>query len=458
MLLGLDQEKLALSTEQQQLLRRIDLEGWLLSQSNPVAQRLTGRSETPWTEQDIRDLVRDVLAAFSATSAPVGPPPDADPIGVDDPHIEVSGPASAVQIVQILGKIIEAVNEGKEAPLPSVGSVSIPRYPVNPFRRDVVTALGRVKQWRKLLPSAITNMGPKESPSRGLVLLSAVLYGGIFDTELLWAVARALRAAPGTLGLANQHLYLQISVAWREMQDFTRRTWYPDPLTATLIARLAPGQTEGSDEGKDLRAKSRLLWNEVIGALRSAGVDKAHEPESLRAFFDDLRVASQLQMPSLLAAYAAHDIRSQGLPGRTLERIYSLRPAQPVLEDASAQATSWQQPGDKREVDSPEENPSEAERDWKKTLSKVLGQKELRDARKLFDQSLKDGPSNRSATTRLILEFTEDLLSRETGKKQQQMSTVRPLVPQRDPSYWRCPLTAIGRGSDCPLSGLIGAP
>lgn len=224
MLLGLDKETLALSTEQQQLLRRIDFEGWLSGQSNPVAQRLTARSDTPWTEQDIRALERDVLSAFSAATAPVGPPPDADPIGVGDPHSEVSGPACAVQIGQILGKIIAATNKVLEAPLPSVGSVSRPRYPVNPFRRDVVTALGRVKCWRKLIPSAITKMGPEESPSRGLVLLSAALYGGIFDTDLLVAVARALGTAPVTLGLANQHLYLQISVAWRGMQDFTRRT------------------------------------------------------------------------------------------------------------------------------------------------------------------------------------------------------------------------------------------
>jgi integrase len=427
MLLGLDQETLALSTEQQQLLRRIDLEGWLSRQSNPVAQRLTARSDTPWTEQDICDLVGDVLAAFSAATAPVGPPPNADPIGVGDPHSEVSGPACAVQIGQILGKIIAATNEAREAPLPSVGSVSRPRYPVNPFRRDVVTALGRAKFWRKLLPSAITKMGPEEAPSRGLVLLSAALYGGIFDTELLVAVARALGAAPVTLGLGNQHLYLQISVAWRGMQDFTRRTWYPDPLTATLIARLAPGQPQGSEEDKDLKANNRL-WNEVIGALRSAGVDKAHEPDSLSAFFADLRVASQLQMPSLLAAYAAHGIRSQGLPARTLERIYSVRPAQPILVDASEQAKSRQQPEDKKVVDSLGENPSEEELDWQKPLRKVLGQKDLRDARTLFDKLLKDEAPNRSATTRLILEFTEDLLSPETGKKKLRMSTVRPWV------------------------------
>jgi integrase len=426
MLLGLDQETLALSTEQQQLLQRIDLEGWLSRQSNPVAQRLTARSDTPWTEQDICDLVRDVLA-FSAATAPVGPPPNADPIGVGDPHSEVSGPACAVQIGQILGKIVAATNEAREAPLPSVGPVSGPRYPVNPFRRDVVTALGRVKFWRKLLPSAITKMGPDKVPSRGLVLLSAALYGGIFDAELLVAVARALGAAPVTLGLANQHLYLQISVAWRGMQDFTRRTWYPDPLTATLIARLAPGQPQGSEEDKDLK-KSNRLWNEVIGALQSAGVGKAHEPDSLSAFFADLRVASQLQMPSLLAAYAAHDVRSQGLPARTLERIYSVRPAQPILVDASEPAKSRQQPEDKKVVDSLGENPSEEELDWQKSLRKVLGQKDLRDARRLFDKLLKDEPPNRSATTRLILEFTEDLLSPGTGKKQLRMSTVRPWV------------------------------
>jgi integrase len=426
MLLGLNQETLALSTEQEQLLRRIDLEGWLLRQSNPVAQRLTARIDTPWTEQDIRDLEMDVLVAFSAATAPVGPPPNAD-----DPHIAVSGPACAAQIFEILGKIIAAKNEAleaNEAPLPPMASLLTLRHPKNPFRRDVVTALGRVRYWRKMLSSAVTKMGPTESPSMGLVLLSAALYGGIFNTELLWAVARALGEAPGTLGLANQHLYIQISVAWRGMQDFTRRTWYPDPLTATLIARLPPGQPAASEEGKNLRAKIRVLRNEVLGALRSAGVDKAHEPRSLFAFLVDLRIASQSQMPSLLAAYAAHDIRAQGLPARTLERIYSVRPAEPVLEDAPVQATSRREPKSKRGLDSPGENPSEVELDWRRPHSKVLREKELHDARNLFDQLFKDEPPNRSATTRLILEFTEDQLTLKTGKRQLRMTTIRPRV------------------------------
>jgi hypothetical protein len=250
--------------------------------------------------------------------------------------IEVSGRERAVRIVQILGKIIEARNSAEHLSLPSTGNVLTPRYYTNPFRRDVVTAQARVRVWRGQLAAAIKKVGPEEPPSRGLVLLSAALYGGIFDTDLLVAVARALGELPSTLGLANQRPYLQISVAWRKMQDLTRRTWYPDPLTATLISRIRAGQPEFG-EGKNLRYNDVLL-DEMIAALRSGRIDSANEPKSLETFFTDLRVVCQLDMPSLLAAYAAHDIRSQGLPASTLERIYSVRPAQPVSPDTSKQA------------------------------------------------------------------------------------------------------------------------
>jgi hypothetical protein len=120
------------------------------------------------------------------------------------------------------------------------------------------------------------------------------------------AVARALTAAPGTLGLANQGFYLHISVAWRGVQDFTRRTWYPDPLTAALIVRLASGQLSGSKEGEDLRANNRL-WLEILDALRSAGVDKADEPETLSAFFADsagcFSVADAVSLGSVCGAW-----------------------------------------------------------------------------------------------------------------------------------------------------------
>jgi integrase len=426
-MLGLELEKLALSPKQEQLLRRVDLEAWLLRQSNPVAQRLTERIATPWTDQDVRELERDALIAFSAASAPIGPLPSTEPGKVEDPKIAFGSGECAEYVVQILRKIIAAKNEEQGTSLPNVGLVSTLRYPVNPFRRDVVAALARVRLWRQRLPTAI-RVSQNQSPGRGLVLLSAALYGGIFDLDLLVAVARALSAAPGTLGLANQRLYLQISVAWRGVQDFTRRTWYPDPLTAALIVRLASGQLPGSEEGEDLRASNRL-WREILDALRSADVDKADEPETLSEFLADLRVTSQLQMPSLLAAYAAHGIRAQGLPAKTLERIYSVRPGEPIAVDVPDSAKMRKQPEGKRVLASLEGNQPEVEPDWQRRLRKLLGQKTPGDARRLLGELLKAPQSPEySATTRLILEFTEYMLSPERGKKRLTMRTVRPRV------------------------------
>jgi hypothetical protein len=147
------------------------------------------------------------------------------------------------------------------------------------------------------------------------------------------------------------------------MPDFTRRNWYPDPLTATLIARLPPDQPDCCDHGKKSNVK-HLLWREMIGALRSSGLRKGDEPESLSEFLADLRIASQVKMPSLLAAYAAHGIRSQGLPAKTLRRIYTVRAAEPV----PIVGESRPQPEDERVLDSWDECPREVEPGLEKAL------------------------------------------------------------------------------------------
>ena len=417
-LLGLDFETLALSAEQVRLVTEVDLELWLVRHWNPVAQRLTGRTAADWDEKDIRELVRDALVYFSGAAAPVRPPLNAEP--PENRDIEVSGRERAVRIVQILGKIIEARNSAEHLSLPSTGNVLTPRYYTNPFRRDVVTAQARVRVWRGQLAVAIKKVGPEEPPSRGLVLLSAALYGGIFDTDLLVAVARALGELPSTLGLANQRPYLQISVAWRKMRDLTRRTWYPDPLTATLISRIRAGQPEFG-EGKNLRYNDVLL-DEMIAALRSGRIDSANEPKSLETFFTDLRVVCQLDMPSLLAAYAAHDIRSQGLPASTLERIYSVRPAQPVSPDTSKQAQHRRELEDKKVLESLADNPPNQELEWEIQLRKVLAQQDRGDALNILNKLRRDEFPQGSARS-LICEFTRDLIS-----KQMEMTTVRPWV------------------------------
>ena len=91
--------------------------------------------------------VRDAFRDFAGAAAPIGPPSNADPLG--NQNTEVTGWERAVQIVQILGKIIAAKNAAEHSSTPSTGNASTPRYYINPFRGDVVIRRQRAfDQWK----------------------------------------------------------------------------------------------------------------------------------------------------------------------------------------------------------------------------------------------------------------------------------------------------------------------
>ncbi len=430
MFLGLNMEEFALSVEQQSLLQEVDLAGWLLKQSNPVAQRITGRTDAAWSKEDVRGLVKDVLVNFSATGISSFEPPFHAEGDADDHHQRVAAAVShsGVQIVQILAKVIAVNNSTLKTSLPGMGIVSTPRYPTNPFRGDLATALHRVHVWRKQLPRLVAKMKSEEAVSPGVVLASAALYGGAFDADILVAIAQALEDLPETLGLASQYLYVHLSVAWRGVQHYTRRTWFPDLLTATLIARLPqPCDQKSREDSHGPRAKVRL-WEAIRLALRAAGVDQSHQPTSLSSFLADIRIVSQLTMPSLVASYAAQNIRPQGLPIRTLERIYSMRPGRPEIDHGFPRLVDHSAREATEQLQALQRNPQELEPEWQKRLRKVLRQRKPWEARRAFAQLLSEDIGPHTETKSLILAFTAYLLNAEKGHKQLRVGTINTLV------------------------------
>jgi hypothetical protein len=163
----------------------------------------------------------------------------------------------------------------------------------------------------------------------------------------------------------------------------------------------------------------------MINVFQAAGIRASDEPESLDNFVKYLRVASQVRMPSLLAAYAAHSIRSEGLPARALKRIYSVRPAEsiPVVTE-----TREQEPYAST-IDSLDEYPQEVEPDLERAIRKVLHQKTIQEALSAVRNVGKDKSFKQSLTSDLILQFTADLLCRKIRGKPMQMGTVRKWVP-----------------------------
>ncbi|MDR3739873.1 MAG: hypothetical protein P4L40_12745, partial [Terracidiphilus sp.] len=131
-------------------------------------------------------------------------------------------------------------------------------------------------------------------------------------------------------------------------------------------------------------------------------------------------------MPSLLAAYAAHGIRSEGLPARVLSRIHSVR----LAESIPAVIETSQQPKDESDIESLDDNPQEVEPALETALRKVLKQNTPQEALRVLHDIGRDESLPPAAKSSLILEFAADLLSRSGRTKPMQMGTLRAWVPK----------------------------
>jgi hypothetical protein len=210
--------------------------------------------------------------------------------------------------------------------------------PKNPFHLNVPRMLRGFAAWKALLTTwlkqrvKVRQAGPQEDtgPTIEMLLVSAVLYGGLHNMASLVALIRAIPELSARTIAVDGRMHIELYLSWRGVRDMEFRRWQPDPLTATLWSRMRPERAndllkpEASDS-TDEQASDRVISTRISGLLRDALNDgSGKDKHLLRSMQQLLRVAqtvAHIELPAILATYSSRKLVSHSLRPNALQRL-----------------------------------------------------------------------------------------------------------------------------------------
>lgn len=222
--------------------------------------------------------------------------------------------------------------------------LAFPRIPVvlpepkNPFHLNVPRMLRGFAGWKALLTVwlkervKVGHAGHQEAadPTIEMLLVSAVLYGGLHNIASLVALIRAIPELPARTIVVDGRMHIELSLSWRGVEDMEFRRWQPDPLTATLWSRIRPEQANDllrpeASNAPDAQASDRVITARIHGLLRDALNDRSvRDKHLLRSLHQLLRMAqtvAHIELPAILATYSSRKLVSHSLQRDALRRL-----------------------------------------------------------------------------------------------------------------------------------------
>jgi integrase len=325
-----------------------------------VGQILLGFEKGSWTDKDLRRLENLVVQ------------------NTDDP-------GTARDFLRVLRKAcgLYVVRERKGLNLPWIPVVLA--EPKNPFRFNLSKMLERYAAWKRLLEAQLTELSANEQllgddrgPSVEMVLVSAILYGGLHNIPSLVALIRAVPDMANRTIVVDGRMHIELSLSWRGIRDMELRRWQPDPLTATLwshirveraVDLLQPqtGTVPPDISDRDLARRISRLLRDGIGQTPAKGgeVPRGGLAGLLRA----TQTVAHIELPSVLAAYSSRNLVSHSLRRGALQRLS--KGALPIIETSLLQSV----PEKAHEVSSHEVEPrvsEEHEQPWLRDLCGLM--------------------------------------------------------------------------------------
>jgi hypothetical protein len=201
----------------------------------------------------------------------------------------------------------------------------------NPFRMNLGLAFRNHRAWGdwltgELLKAEQTRHGEARMSSIVPLLVSAILYGGIWNEPELAALARAIPTLLSCTMATARTIYMGLSVSWHDSGFAEHRSWQPDALTAILILRTPSCHAEELQRPDPAAAAGQANDATIIKRIRDQfeAVRSAASGPRLCSF--DLLIKSTLcigytQMPGVVAAYAHRRFMSQSLSLSQMQRI-----------------------------------------------------------------------------------------------------------------------------------------
>lgn len=219
-------------------------------------------------------------------------------------------------------------------------AVELPRIPSppyqyrNPFNGDVSAQIAQYEDAKQLLSEWLHELrqlpGPPGEPGHLLrvntLVMSAVVYGGLFSRPSLVALLRAIPEMASRTLIVDERLHIELSLSLCGLPNAELRRWQPDPLSATLWANtpadsasaLLVQEKTGSGERPPSDATVYKRFGDQFRAALSGAKSSLTDLDSL---LNAAYVIAHTQMPPIIARYASREIVSHSLARPTLARF-----------------------------------------------------------------------------------------------------------------------------------------
>lgn len=175
-------------------------------------------------------------------------------------------------------------------------------------------------QWQSQLKKTLAIQQPTPKEALGLILLSAIINGGLLSSHLLSALCKKL-TQPNSLQLLNQQSYIRISAAWLGHEDVEVRNWYPDVITEALILQFTPLKDIELQVTRQQAVATRFIFNCIKAALRRAGVKSNQQPRNMTQLLDSTALHFELRLPPFICQYLMRKHLSHSPRASALARL-----------------------------------------------------------------------------------------------------------------------------------------
>jgi len=289
-----------------------ELLAFLTKHKPHIGQILLGLEHGTWTNNDLRHLENMVVR-------------------------ESNDPGRARDFIRVLRKSCSfyVIRERVSCNLPWIPIV-LPQ-PVNPFHCNLPRMLERYDAWKLLLEARLVEESKNEQvlhndfgPTAEMLIISAVLYGGLHNIPSLVALIRAIPDSANRTIAVDGRMHIELSLSWRGNQRMELRRWQPDSLTATLWSRmrtervadllqpLSGAETQLAVSDRELTKRLSRLLRDVVKRTSSKG---GATLGGLAGLLQATQTVAHIELPAVIAAYSSRNLVSHSLRRDVLQRL-----------------------------------------------------------------------------------------------------------------------------------------
>ncbi len=277
-----------------------------------VGQILLGSEQGRWTQNDLRKL--EGLVSSSS---------------VDEKETR--------DLLRVLRKAcaFHAAKEQLNLPYPRIPVILAEEQ--NPFRSNFATLLSRYEEWKELHADWLKQLAASNQtaetddarPGIELVIVSAVLYGGLYNIHSILALVRAIPHLDSRVSVSDGRVHVDLWLCWHGLPSMELRRWQPDELTATLLARMSTEdvksilQTDSSEEFCSDRELSRRIRHLLRTRVEASGNQAKARMGGLDRLIQIAHAVAMIELPATLVAYGKRRYVSHSMSRAALQRMAS---------------------------------------------------------------------------------------------------------------------------------------